>query len=256
VADVLSHIGSGAVIWLRQLEDTLAGQATPEDFAPSVWAEWDAKAPHVKADDALVADEGLLERLERLSEDDRADLAVPMGPLRFSFGEAVAMRLNEHALHTWDVEVAFDDGAHLPADAAAVVVDNLGLIARFTGRPPAPGRRLSVRTTHPVRDFTLQLGPRESSSSRAPAPPIRSSSSRLRPSAGSSTGASARTNARRSSASPTCWSYCGRSSPGLRRGRGRVRCASAPAKPGALGPLSDAPARTGRATRTASRGAS
>lgn len=160
VADLLSHVGSGAVIWLRQLEDAQAGHATPEGFAPSLWEEWDAKAARAKADDALVVDEQLVERLEGVGDEERGHLVLPMGPMRFSFGEAVAMRLNEHALHTWDVEVTFDDGAHLPPDAAAVVVDNLGLIARFTGRPPGTERRLSVRTTHPARDFTLLLGPK------------------------------------------------------------------------------------------------
>jgi len=159
VADVLSHLGSGAVIWLRQLEDALAGRSTPEGFAPSVWEEWDAKAARAKADDALVVDERLVEQFEGVGDEVRTHLVLPMGPMRFSFGEAVAMRVNEHALHTWDVEVVFDDGAHLPADVAAVVVGNLGLIARFTGRPPGTERRLSVRTTHPARDFTLQLGP-------------------------------------------------------------------------------------------------
>lgn len=34
IADVLSHIGSGAVIMHRRLDDTRAGLATPDDFAP------------------------------------------------------------------------------------------------------------------------------------------------------------------------------------------------------------------------------
>ena len=157
IADALSHVGSGAVIWRRQLEDVLAGRDTPEGFAPSVWEQWNAKVPREKADDALVADEALLERLEGLGEDERAGLVLPMGPMRFSFGEAVAMRLNEHALHTWDVEVVFDESAHLPEDAAAVVVDNLGLIARYTGRPPGAERSVTVRTTHPAREFALHL---------------------------------------------------------------------------------------------------
>ena len=45
IADVLSHIGSGAVIMRRNLEDVLAGRTTPDDFAPSVWDEWKAKSP-------------------------------------------------------------------------------------------------------------------------------------------------------------------------------------------------------------------
>ena len=157
VADVLSHLGSSAVIWCRRLDDTLAGRATPDAFAPAVWEEWDAKLPRTKVDDALVEDEGLLERLEGLDQEDRARLALPMGPLTLSFGQVVAFRLNEHALHTWDVEVVFDEGAHLPEDATAVVVDHLAPIVGFSARPAGAERRVAVRTSHPARDFTLHL---------------------------------------------------------------------------------------------------
>ena len=33
-----------------------------------------------------------------------------MGPLSLGFNEFVGLRLNEHAFHTWDIEVVFDDG--------------------------------------------------------------------------------------------------------------------------------------------------
>ena len=56
IAQVLSHLGSGAVIMQRRLEDTIAGQATPDDFAPGVWNTWNAKAPAEQRDDALAAD--------------------------------------------------------------------------------------------------------------------------------------------------------------------------------------------------------
>ena len=127
IADVLSHIGSGAVIMRRNLEDVLAGRTTPDDFAPSVWDEWNKKSARVKADDALVTDEAVTEALEAVSPGDRTRVAFPMGPITLDFDHAVAMRLNEHAFHTWDVEVVFDDGARLPHDATAVVVDNLEL---------------------------------------------------------------------------------------------------------------------------------
>jgi hypothetical protein len=37
VAQVLSHLGSGAVLTLRRFEDALGGQDTPVDFATGVW---------------------------------------------------------------------------------------------------------------------------------------------------------------------------------------------------------------------------
>jgi hypothetical protein len=45
VAQVLSHLGSGAVIMQRRLEDALAGQETTDDFAPGVWDTWNARGP-------------------------------------------------------------------------------------------------------------------------------------------------------------------------------------------------------------------
>ena len=103
------------------------------------------------------SDEAVLEALEAVGAPDRARLTFPMGPLTFDFDQFAALRLNEHALHTWDIEVVFDETAHLPHDAAAVVVDNLGLIARFTGRPTGATRDVVVGTTDPAREFTVRL---------------------------------------------------------------------------------------------------
>ncbi len=159
IAGVLSHLGSSAVIMRRRLDDALAGRTMPDDFAPSVWDRWNAKSPRAQADDALVEDEGLLEAFEALPGVDRARLGLAMGPMTFDFDHVVAMRLSEHAFHTWDIEVVFDDGAHLPADAAAVAVDNLELIARFTARPTGEERTVHVGTSDPVRHFVLHLAP-------------------------------------------------------------------------------------------------
>ena len=42
-------------------------------------------------------------------------------------------------------------------DATALVVDNLGLIARFSARPDGQERTIAVHTTGPERDFALHL---------------------------------------------------------------------------------------------------
>jgi uncharacterized protein (TIGR03083 family) len=157
IADVLSHLGSGAVIMQRGLADTLAGAETPEDFAPSVWDEWNAKTPRAQAVDGLVADETLVKRLEAVGEPDRARLAYRLGPTTLNFDRLVCMRLNEHAMHTWDIEVMSDPEAEIPSDATAIVVDNLGLIARFSGRPDGDAPDVVLRTTDPVRAFSLRL---------------------------------------------------------------------------------------------------
>src|SRR5579862_9788903 len=72
IADVLSHVGSGAVIFQRRIEDARAGRETDEDFAPSVWDVWNAKSPTAKAADALVADRDLVECIDQVTDDERS----------------------------------------------------------------------------------------------------------------------------------------------------------------------------------------
>ena len=157
IAQVLSHLGSGAVISLRGLQDLRAGTATPDEFNQSVWDEWNAKSPRAQADDALVADEALTQALEAVDETERAGLTFPLGPMSLGFNDIFGLRLNEHVLHTWDIAVAFDDSARLPEVAAGLVVDNLSLIARFSGRPDGQDRTIAVRTTDPERAIALRL---------------------------------------------------------------------------------------------------
>jgi uncharacterized protein (TIGR03083 family) len=159
IAQVLSHLGSGAVIMRRGLEDTVAGRTTPDDFAPGVWDVWNAKPPAAQRDEALVADAELLERIEATDAEDRDRFAMSMGPMELGFTEFVGMRLNEHAFHTWDIEVVHDPEATLPAQVAALVVDNLELVARFTARPTGETTTITVATTTPERGFTIDLTP-------------------------------------------------------------------------------------------------
>jgi hypothetical protein len=82
-----------------------------------------------------------------------------MGPLTLDFAKLVGMRLNEHAFHTWDIEVVADPAATIPDAAAALVVDNLELIARFTAKPTGDTRIITVATTAPDRRLTIELNP-------------------------------------------------------------------------------------------------
>jgi len=159
IADVLSHLGSGAVITQGRLDDVLAGRATPDDFAPGVWSEWNAKSPAAQRHDALEADAALLAALEAVPVEDRERATFTMGPMTLGFSEFVGMRLNEHAFHTWDIEVVGDPVATLPPQVTDLVVDNLALIARFTARPQGGARTITVTTTAPDRAFIIKLRP-------------------------------------------------------------------------------------------------
>jgi uncharacterized protein (TIGR03083 family) len=158
IADVLSHLGSGAQLMRAQLDADLEHRDLPDDFAQAVWAEWNAKSPEVKVADSLASDRALLARIDSLTEDERDRFVFSVGPLQLGIGEFQRMRLNEHALHTWDVEVTFDPAATVPEAEAEAVVDNLGLIIGFVGKPTGVVHDLHVRTTAPARDFTLALG--------------------------------------------------------------------------------------------------
>src|ERR1035438_8437439 len=70
IAQVLSHLGSGAEISTLMLESALAG--TPLDreaFAP-IWETWNSKSPEAQAADALTSDEEYVRRLEGLTDDE------------------------------------------------------------------------------------------------------------------------------------------------------------------------------------------
>jgi len=108
--------------------------------------------------DGLAADRALLDRLDALPAAARPGFRFAMGPMEFDFDGFVGLRLNEHTLHTWDVAVALDPRATLLPEAVPFVLDGVGLIAGFTGRP-SDADPVHVRTTEPHRDMTLVLGP-------------------------------------------------------------------------------------------------
>jgi uncharacterized protein (TIGR03083 family) len=154
IADLLCHLGSGSVIGAMRLTE----DEVPMEAIEAVWKEWAAKSPEAQVADGLAADAAVTERLAALSEAERAALSLPLGPLTLDFAGVVAFRLNEHVLHTWDVEVVLDPAATLPAEAVALVVDELGLVAQFTGKPTGRADPVIVRTTEPERRFAVALG--------------------------------------------------------------------------------------------------
>ena len=158
IADVLSHLGSGGTIMLANLDASVSGEAVPDGFVQPIWDEWNAKPPEAIAADSLAVDARLGERAEAFTAEERARVKLAFGPVSLDFLHAIRMRLNEHALHTWDVEVVLDPTATVAPDAAALVVDNLELIVRFVGKPTGVVHDVHVHTTGSERDFTLALG--------------------------------------------------------------------------------------------------
>ena len=84
--------------------------------------------------------------------------AASLGPLEVDFDGFVGLRLNEHLVHTWDVEVADDPTATLLPVPVPFVLDSLAPLVRWTGRPEGSDT-IRVHTDDPRRDLTVSLGP-------------------------------------------------------------------------------------------------
>jgi uncharacterized protein (TIGR03083 family) len=157
VAQVLSHIGSGAQIALMGLPGAL-GQAEPVDraaFQP-VWDTWNAKSPDDQAADALVADEKQVSALEQLSDEDLARVSLQFFGMNLDSVGMIRLRLGEHAIHTWDVAVSGDPAATVSPDAVSLLIDNVPqFLAPRLGRAPDVPFRIRIRTTRPDRDYLL-----------------------------------------------------------------------------------------------------
>ena len=108
VAQVLGHLGSGAEITLAGLQAAVSGAERPgRDFNAAVWDRWNAMTPREQAEGFLVANQALGSAFENLNGTARRDIRIDLGFLPFPADLALfsGMRLNEAALHGWDVRV-------------------------------------------------------------------------------------------------------------------------------------------------------
>jgi uncharacterized protein (TIGR03083 family) len=159
IAQVLSHLGSGAEIFGLFLEAGLAGQDPPgrDAFVP-IWNVWNAKDPQAQAADGLRADEDTVERFESFGPEEKAGLRLNVFGMDMGVTGLARMRVSEHAVHTWDVAVALDPSATVAPDAVALLIDTVGQLAARTAEPDGKQRRLLVSTTDPERQFILETG--------------------------------------------------------------------------------------------------
>jgi uncharacterized protein (TIGR03083 family) len=157
IAQVMSHLGSGAEIALMMLPGAL-GDAEPvsRDAFPPVWDTWDAKSPDAQAADALAADEKQVRTLEQLSDDDLARIKLPFFGMDLDSVGMIRLRLGEHALHTWDVAVSEDPAATVAPEAVDLLIDNVAqFLAPRLGKPQDEAFVARIRTTEPDRDYLL-----------------------------------------------------------------------------------------------------
>jgi uncharacterized protein (TIGR03083 family) len=155
IAQVLSHLGSGAEIFQLRLAAGFPGGSPPgDDEIQPIWDRWNAKPPQEQVRDGLATDEELVTAFTDAATRDDGSWRLDLFGSEQDLAGLVQMRLGEHALHTWDVAVALDPSAALPDDATALLVDRLAALVAWTGRPQ-PGLRVQVETTGAERPFLL-----------------------------------------------------------------------------------------------------
>ncbi len=138
VADVLSHLGSGAEISRHTLLAALGDGDLPKN--QDIWDRWNALTPADQAAGFIESDRRLVELYESLTPDQRATTTVDLGflPAPVPLATALGMRLNEQALHAWDVEVGTDPAAGLSDTAAELMVqhylEGMSFLLGFIGK--------------------------------------------------------------------------------------------------------------------------
>ena len=160
IADVLSHLGSGAEISSLTLTAGLNGGASPSlDVCTPIWDTWNARSPQEQAERSVAVNEVYVTRAESLTPAERAAFHVLMfGRMPMDLAGALGLRLSEHALHTWDIAVMLDPAAKVAPDAVDLLIDRLPLMTGFMGKKAPEPSTDAVTTSDPERAFTLDTG--------------------------------------------------------------------------------------------------
>jgi uncharacterized protein (TIGR03083 family) len=160
VPQVASHLGSQAEIFDLFLTAGLDGTEAPGgDAFTAIWDRWNALPPQSQLADSVAANGKLLARLEGLTPAQRDSFTLSMFGADVDIAGLAALRLGEHALHTWDIAVALDPAATLDPDAVGLLIDTLPAMAARAGTPVPGGEPVSVAVTDPARAFDLTLDP-------------------------------------------------------------------------------------------------
>jgi uncharacterized protein (TIGR03083 family) len=160
VAQVASHLGSGAEIFGLIVEAGLAGEPAPgPDRFGEIWDTWNAKSPGGQVEDAVEADGGFLDRVGSLTSDQAAAWRLELFGAEQTLARLLRMRLSEHAQHTWDIIVPRVPEATLPDEAAGILLGNLpGMVPRLAkGAADVGWLSVQVVTLAPEVGFHLDV---------------------------------------------------------------------------------------------------
>jgi uncharacterized protein (TIGR03083 family) len=157
VAQVLSHLGSQAEIFDMFLDAGLSGRQPPgQEAFPPVWDAWNKRTSQQQAHDSLEATDRFVARLEGLADETLAT-PIKLFGMDLLIGDMARLRVAEHAVHSWDIAVAFDPSASVAPDAVALLIDSLAALVARGGKPQGRPFDLHIHTTTPDRDFMLSV---------------------------------------------------------------------------------------------------
>ncbi|HTT50631.1 MAG TPA: maleylpyruvate isomerase N-terminal domain-containing protein [Streptosporangiaceae bacterium] len=159
IAQVLSHLGSGAEIATLNLPAALGGNDEMDREAfQQVWDAWNSRTPEAQAADCLTWDEQHVSGLEALTGDQLAVIRLDLFGRQLDAAGLVRLRLSEHAMHTWDVAVTADPAAVVAPDAVPEILEQITQLLPFVAKPAGDAFRVRLRTTSPDRDYVLDVG--------------------------------------------------------------------------------------------------
>jgi uncharacterized protein (TIGR03083 family) len=167
VADVLSHLGSGAEITLAGFRAALGEAAVPApDFNQSVWDRWNALSPQEQAGGWAGSDAALVTAFEAVPGQRHDDIKVNPGflPEPLPFASFAAMRLSEVAAHSWDIRAGLDPAAALAEPSALLLAEHLsgglGFLLGFIAKPAAASEHAVIEISGTPYRFVLDDGAR------------------------------------------------------------------------------------------------
>ena len=159
IADVASHLGSQAEIFGLFLAAGRAGEQAPDSevFGP-IWDRWNALSPTEQVSQSIAANSEFVQQLQQISEADTAGFSLSMFGRDFDLAGVLGMRLGEHAVHAWDIEVALNPAATLAPDAVQLLIDTVDQVAARS-KPVEHVEPVAIDTGEPERHWLLTAYP-------------------------------------------------------------------------------------------------
>jgi hypothetical protein len=124
IAQVFSHLGSGAEIGRKELSAALAGEDPPA--RENIWARWDALEPADMVRGFAPSDASYLATIDALLEAGTPapeEVRVPLHSWSLDLQTFLVFRLLEVGLHQWDVRVVHEPTVEVDTEVAQLLLD-------------------------------------------------------------------------------------------------------------------------------------